>query len=614
MKTIKKQLSFFKIAIAFFAIAITLFACSKDDNFNDNVPDYTESIVQSFKVGDKYADINHTIGTITMTLPAGSDLKHVVPEIRIPDSATISPASGTTLDFSAGPITFEVTSTNGAHRTYTASIAAYGDPKMLSFAIGDKNGVIDEVKGTIEVEIGSQDGNLSSLAPSFVITEGTTVDFASGVARDFTSPKVYTILSNNGYTAKQYSVTVKQTKAPSIESFEINGTAGIIDNAAGSIVVILPAGTNLSSLSPVITLPAEQTVSPSSGVNQNFSNGAVQYTVTNKEMLTKVYSVTVQSIAATKYAFLGLDDNISSLRDDDAKAAATWMQAAYGADFKYIKINDISAQNIGDVKVAMLYYLTPKEDLGFSATPTDVSTMLPAALRAGSSQAQVLKSWVKGGGDMLIAGDPNPFIFSLGRVPANFGAARAPGNYVYSEFGCSGSAGCYETNHASTGDNWGLGMRDSNNSGNRRNDAIFNGLTFEGAAGAEYLPLQNSQNREVRLVWWQHFDGILNPSCCGQDAADKFEKTLTATKYGSLPWIGDSFGYGAVEFKRTDLTNDAAFDATIPTDFKGHIFAISNTVVGYEWDSNGSTNAYQNNIEVFTKNILDYLYGIDNDN
>jgi hypothetical protein len=610
MKTIKKQVSFFKIAIAIFVIAITLFACSKDDNFNDSVPDYTESIIQSFKVGDKYADINHTIGTITMTLPSGSDLKNVVAEIRIPDSATILPASGTTLDFSAGPITFEVKSTNGAHRTYTVSIAAYGNPKMLSFAIGDKNGIIDEAKGTIEVEIGSQDGNLSSLAPSFVIAEGTTVDVASGVARDFTAPKVYTILSNNGYTAKQYTVSVKQIKAPSIETFEINGTAGIIDNAANSIVVILPAGTNLSSLSPVITLPTEQTVSPTSGVNQDFSKGAVQYTVTNKEKLTKVYSVTVESIAATKYAFLGMEDNISSLKDDDAKAAATWMQATYGADFKYIKIADISAQNIGDVKVAMLYYLTPKEDLGFSATATDVSTMLPAALKAGSSQAQVLKSWVKGGGDMLIAGDPTPFVFSLGRVPANFGAPRAPGNYVFSEFGCAGSNGCYDTGKPAD-DIWGLGMRDSNNSGNRRGHAIFKDLTFE---NGEYLPLQNSANREVRLIWWQHFDGILNPSCCGSDAAAQFEKTMTAVKFGTLRHIGDAFGYGAVEFKRTDMTNDAAFESQIPTDFKGHVFVISNTIVGYEWNSNGSTNDYQSNVEVFTKNILDYLYSLNNDN
>ena len=612
MKTIKNHTSIFKVVIAFIAIVFAFFSCSKDDNFSDKVPDYTESIIQSFKVGTKFADINHTIGTITLTLPSGSDLKNVVPEIRIPESATITPASGTSLDFSKGPVTFEVVSTNGAHRKYTASIGAYGDPKILSFAIGDKMGVIDEVNKKISVEIGSQDGDLSSLAPSFVIAEGTTVDVASGVARNFTSPKVYTVLSNNGYTAKQYTVSVTQIQSPGIESFVINGTAGIIDNNANSIIVILPPGANKSSLAPVITLPADQTVSPSSGASQNFSTGSVTYTVTNKEHLTKVYTVSVESIAATKYAFLGLEDNINSLVDDDAKAAATWMQSTYGANFKYIKIADISALNIGDVKVAMLYYLTPKENQGFSATSSDVSKMLPAGLRSGGAQAQILKSWVKGGGDMLIAGDPSPFIFSLGRVPANFGAARAPGNYVFSEFGCASETGCYDTGK-SADDIWGLGMRDSNNSGNRRSNAIFNGLTFEGGAGNEYLPLQNSANREVRLIWWQHFDGILNPSCCGSDAASQFEKTLTATKFGTLRHIGDAFGYGAVEFKRTDLTNDAAFDSQIPTDFKGHIFTISNTIVGYEWDSNGTTNAYQNNIEVFTKNILDYLYNLNND-
>lgn len=612
MKRILNQRSICKTAFAFLLLIFSVLSCEKDDNFSDKVPDYTESIIQSFKIGTKYADINHTTGTITMTLPSGTDLKNVTPEIRLPESATITPASGTKIDFSGGPVTYEVVSTNGSHRTYTVSLGAYGDPKMLSFSIAGKMGIIDETNNTIAVEIGSQDGNLNSLAPSFVIATGTTVDVVSGIARDFTSAKVYTILSNNGYTAKQYTVTVTQIQAPRIDSFVINGTVGIIDNTANSIVVILTPGTNLSSLSPVITLPADQTVTPASSVAQNFSTGKVTYTVKNKENLTKVYDVTVESIAPTKYAFLGLENDISSLIDDDAKAAATWMQTTYGANFKYIKIADISAQNIGDVKVAMLYYLTPKENQGFSATSSDVSKMLPAALRAGASQANVLKSWVKGGGDMLIAGDPSPFIFSLGRVPANFGAARAPGNYVFSEFGCADAAGCYDTGKQSD-DIWGLGMRDTNNSGNRRTHAIFNGLTFEGGAGNEYLPLQNSANREVRLIWWQHFDGILNPSCCGSDAATKFEKTLTATKFGTLSSIGDAFGYGAVEFKRTDLTNDASFDAQIPKDFKGHVFTISNTIVGYEWDSNGSANGYQNNIKMFTKNIIDYLYSIQND-
>ncbi|WP_310595469.1 hypothetical protein [Flavobacterium sp.] len=608
MKTTNNKQSIFRFFGILIAIAFTIFSCAKDDFFNDRVPDYSESIIQSFKVGNQYAEINHTLGTITMTLPSGTDLTKVTPEIRMPETATVSPTSGSTIDFSKGPVIFEVKSTNGANRKYTASIAAYGDPKILSFAIADKLGVINETSRTIAVEIGSQDGNLNNLAPSFVIAKGTTVDISSGVARDFTTPKVYTITSNNGYTARQYTVSVTQIEAPMITSFEINGVSGIIDNATNSILVVLPPGTNRTALTPVISAPNGQIISPASGATQNFTQ-AVNYTVKNKENLTKTYAVTVQSIAPTKYAFLGLENDVNSLVDDDAKAAATWMQTQYGANFKYIKIANITAQSIADVKVAMLYYLTPAENQGFSATNSNVATMLPAGLRPGGAQAEVLKSWAKAGGDMLIAGDPNPFIFSLGRVPANFGDGRAPGNYVYSEFGCSGASGCVDTGKPAD-DIWGLGMRDGNNSGNRRNDAIFNGLTF---VNGEYLALQNSPTREVRLIWWQHFDGIINPSCCGQDAATKFEHVMQATKYGTLRHIGDSFGYGAVEFNRTDLTNSSDIDANIPKDFKGHIFTIANTIVGYEWDSNGTTNDYQNNIKVFTRNILDHLYNLNND-
>jgi hypothetical protein len=295
------------------------------------------------------------------------------------------------------------------------------------------------------------------------------------------------------------------------------------------------------------------------------------------------------------------------LVDDDARAAATWMQSTYGDDFKYIKFTDISSQEMAEVKVAMVYYLTPLEDVGYFATPTDVSTMLPPELRPGASQAQVLKNWVKTGGDLLIAGDATPLIFSLERMPADFSAPRAPGNYVYSEFGCAGSGGCVDMGKPAD-DRWGLGMRPSNNSEDRRGHPIFDGLTF---FNDEFLALQNSATREVRLIWWQHFDGILDPSCCGQDAALFFEQTVSATKFGTLSFVGDAFGYGAVLYNRTDQGNDANFDTQIGTDWQGSIFSIENTIIGYEWDSNGTVNEFQSNIEIFTGNILDYLYDLD---
>lgn len=315
-------------------------------------------------------------------------------------------------------------------------------------------------------------------------------------------------------------------------------------------------------------------------------------------LLTCSFTYFKSAINGTKYAFFGEQASVSALLDDDAKAAALWMQETYGSDFVYIPFIEISSSALADVKVGMIYYLTS----GSSATPTNVSTLLPEVLRAGQSQLEALKIWVKDGGALLIAGDATPLIFTLGRVPADFSAPRAPGNYVYSEFGCASAEGCLENKEAD--DLWGLGVRPANVASDIQSHPIFTNLEI---INGEFLALNNSTLREVRLIWWQHFDGILNPSCCGQDAAVKFENVLHAQKFGTLRHITDSFGYAAALWKRTDRETSAEIDANIPKDFKGTLFTIENTIAGYEWDSNGTTNVYLNNIKVFTKNILDFL-------
>jgi len=584
-------------------------SCSDDDdNFDDVVPDFAQAIIRSFEVNGEFAQIEHSSATITMTLPAGTDLSSINVMLSVPEGTTVTPESGSIIDFSSGPVVFQTMAENGANREYTAMVGAFGDPKILSFTIGENAGVIDEDNNTINVEIGSQDGDIANLAPNFVIADGTSVDVASGVSRNFTSPVTYTVLSNDGFSASEYTVVVNQIEGPKINSFTIEESSGVIDNEENTIYVSMPAGTDLTNLSPIINLPEGQSIDPASEVETDFTE-PVEYTVTNIENVTKTYTVTVETQQAnpTKYAFLGEQADIESLVDDDAKAAATWMQNTYGDDFEYIQFSEISPQTMAEIKVAMIYYLSPAEDLGYSATPDNASTLLPPSLRPEGAKAQVLKNWVQNGGGMLIAGDANPLIFSLDRVPADFSAPREPGNYVYSEFGCAESGGCVDIGKPAD-DVWGLGMRPTNNSLDRQGHPVFEGLSFE---NGEYLALQNSATREVRLIWWQHFDGILDPSCCGQDAATTFEQTLAATKFGTLRHIGDAFGYGAVLWNRTDMNNHEMFDDQISTDFKGSIFSIQNTIVGYEWDSNGSVNDYQSNIETFTGNILDYLYNLE---
>lgn len=609
MKNIAKI--FKMIPVLFFGIAITLLSivsCEDDIKFNDNVPDYTNSIIRDFKVNGQSATIGHTNAVITYTLPAGSDLTKVPVTITLPDGATVDPASGSTVDFSKGPVIFTVTN-NGISRKYTASVAAYGSPMIMSFSIGENVGVINENAGTIAVTVSYKE-DLTRLTPLYIIPGGTTSTPQSGVAQDFSIPVKYTVISNNGYTGKSYYVNVTKLPDPFVTSFktstDVCGVAGIINNTNSTIVMDVPSGTNLTSISPVISLTSGSTISPASGVAQNFSNGAVTYTVTSSAGETKTYSVTVRAIdSSKKVVFLGEADCISTLEDDDAKAAAEYLKSQYPNDFAYIKIQDITASALANTNVVMLYYLAPvTSGTNYFATDTNVMTLLPSALRPGAPQASALTNWVKNGGNLFLAGDPTAFIHVLGRMPANYSSPRAIGNYRYTEFGCAGQGGCVDTNKPSD-DIWGLGVRDENNSGNRRNHPIFNGLTFNGSGE---LYLNNAGTREVRLIWWQHMDGILSPGCCGQDAALLFEQTVNATKLGTLRWIGDAFGYGAIEFKPTNGTVSSNFDTNIGTSFKGTVITLENTIIGYEFKSNaGRANDYQNNIEKLTKNIINYL-------
>jgi hypothetical protein len=607
MKKISKIIK--RIPFLFLGLAFTIFSsCEEDITFEDVVPDYTYSIIRSFEVNGQKAAINHTTGTITLTLPAGSNISSVTVNTTLPDGAVIDPVTGSTVDFSGGPVIFTV-SNNGVSRQYTATVAAFGNPMIMTFAIGEKVGIIDQDNGTITVTVGSQE-NIKALTPQYTIPGGTTSNPASGVAQDFSTPIKYTITSNDGFTGKSYFVTVTQFAAPVIDLFatseDVCAINGIINNDLSTIKVILPAGSDLTSIAPVITLNDDLTVSPASGVAQDFSKGSVKYTVTNLEGLTKEYQATATAANSTqKVVFLGEADCINTLADDDAKSAAEYLRAQYPNDFSYIKIANVTAAALANTNVVMLYYLTPLTDgTQYFATDTNVMTLLPAELQPGAIQATALTNWYKNGGNLFLAGDPTSFIHVLGRMPADYSKPRGLGNYRYTEFGCAPAGGCVDTNKPAD-DVWGLGVKDANNSGNRRGHPVFNGLTFNGDGE---LPLYNGGTREARLIWWQHMDGILVPGCCGQEAALLFEQTVNAVKLGTLRWIGDGFGYGAIEFLPTNGALDANFDSNISKDFRGRIISLENTIIGYEFNSNdGRPNDFQGNIEQLTSNIIDYL-------
>ncbi len=74
--------------------------------------------------------------------------------------------------------------------------------------------------------------------------------------------------------------------------FAVPAATGVIDEAAKTITVNVPEGTNVTTLVPVIVVSPKATVSPASGMVQNFST-PIQYTVTAANNSTVSYTVTV---------------------------------------------------------------------------------------------------------------------------------------------------------------------------------------------------------------------------------------------------------------------------------------------------------------------------------
>ena len=165
----------------------------------------------------------------------------------------------------------------------------------LRISSPDVTGVIDEDTKTITLTL-PFGVTTRTFSPSIGVTPNATISPASGVSRNFTTPQTYTVRAQDG-TTSVYTVTVRNAEATSdraITSFSFSNPAasGSINESAKTISVALPVGTSLLSLTPTIVVSANATVSPASGVAQNFSTPKT-YTVKAQSGATQSYVVTV---------------------------------------------------------------------------------------------------------------------------------------------------------------------------------------------------------------------------------------------------------------------------------------------------------------------------------
>lgn len=285
-------------------IAVLFVQCSEDDESSQS----PSNEITNFSISSLNPAVSGTIdeqnGTVSLELPSGTDISALIPNITVSEKATITPASGESQDFTE-PVIYTVTAENGNIAEYTVSVSVLEntEAKILSFIFKEFSteleATVDEEEKTVTAII-PREYDIAKLSPTIVISDLASVSPSSDVEVDFTDDVIYTLVAEDG-TEVKYTATISYEKRveKSILSFEFEelspSITGEINEEAKTILLVLPWNTSdLSAIIPTIEVSAGATVSPESGLVQNFEDNVVSYTVTAEDGSTQDYRVSVE--------------------------------------------------------------------------------------------------------------------------------------------------------------------------------------------------------------------------------------------------------------------------------------------------------------------------------
>jgi len=194
------------------------------------------------------------------------------------------------------------------HQTYSGS-SWYGfgiddvtvrelssEADILTFELAEQTApaTIDAGALTVEVEVGGAT-DVTSLTPTITVSDAASIAPESGVAQDFTNPVTYTVTAEDG-TENLWEVTVTPAGTLSDENeiltFELAEQTEPATIGAGTVDIEVTWDTDVTSLVPTITVSSLATISPESGVAQDFTN-PVTYSVTAEDGSEQDWTVTV---------------------------------------------------------------------------------------------------------------------------------------------------------------------------------------------------------------------------------------------------------------------------------------------------------------------------------
>ena len=195
-----------------------------------------------------------------------------------------------------------------------------GDCMVESVTLDNYEGIIDLPTRSIIVRLPEVYETSAMKVTSLNISNGATCNVKQGETLNMDAAKVLTI--TNGDVFLNWTLSVLHDEAR-ITQFVINDIyQGTIDQETKTITVYVPGSVDITNLVPTITYSANATVTPGTGVAQDFSQ-PVTYKVKNNSA-ESTYTVTVIAISKPKALFVGSASMMNDL-DPEAKAACQWM-------------------------------------------------------------------------------------------------------------------------------------------------------------------------------------------------------------------------------------------------------------------------------------------------
>ncbi len=170
---------------------------------------------------------------------------------------------------------------------------------ILTFTFADIVGsaVINTTDHTVTASAEYESG-LTTITPTITMDYGATISPTSGTEEDFTAAVTYTVTALDGTTTQEWAITITEVNPSTntgITSFSLaeQTKAATINATTHTVAIEVEIDTDVSALTPTIGVYSGATISPLSGVEQDFTSPVV-YTVTAQDTeTTQEWTVTV---------------------------------------------------------------------------------------------------------------------------------------------------------------------------------------------------------------------------------------------------------------------------------------------------------------------------------